>query len=536
VTKAALVDTPAPATESRSSSSIPHGLASATGALAIAVVVGQLVTIAREIFVSSQVGVDVRLDAVLVALVAPMTLAGVLQSGTSAALVAALGVAEATEGHAAARRLAGAVLTWATILGVVLTLVVIALAGPAVALAGPGLAASTAQLAVGIMPVVAPIVLFSALGVLLAAVCQSASHFRPLVVGAIVAPVVSAILTIGLWDSVGVEALGIGMTGNAIATVVVIGVGAWLAGLLPRPTLSIRRHEGADFLRHATPLWASSAALTSNQVSDRAVASLVGAGTVSALRYGETVMRVPINSLGSAWGTVVYPALVRSQAETAGLGATASSLIRVVIALAMPLTFGAAALAPLIVDIAYVRGAFTEEDARRTSEVVASLAPLFVLSMIQPVVIGSHNARRSGWTLFMAGVVTAVLNLGLDLLLAPILGVAGIGLSSSLALLLPLSALVVLLARREVGMDLPGIASVTVRSAVAAAVPAAIVGWFAWHLVPTAELGLDVLQLVAGSIAGLAGYLVGAHLLGIVEVDRTVRAATRRVRARLVRR
>jgi len=532
MTKAALVETPVPATESRPSTAIPHGLASATGALAVAVVIGQLVTIVREIFVSAQVGTDARLDAVLIALVAPMTIAGVLQSGTSAALVAALGVAEATEGHASARHLAGGVLTWATIIGVVLMLLVIVLAGPLVALTGPGLAAPTSLLAVEIMPVVAPIVLFSALGVLVGALCQSASHFRPLIVGAILAPVVSAVLTIGLWDSVGVEALGIGMTGNAVATVIVVGLGAWIAGLLPRPTLSIRRREGVDFLRHATPLWASSAALTSNQVSDRAVASLVGAGAVSALRYGETVMRVPINSLGSAWGTVVYPALVRSQGQEHGLGVTASGLIRIVIALAMPVTFAAAALAPLIVDVAYVRGAFTVEDAQRTSLVVASLAPLFVLSMVQPVVIGSHNARRSGWTLFMAGVVTAVLNLALDLLLAPVFGTAGIGLSSSLALLLPLSALIILLGRREAGFELRGIASVAGRSAAAAAVPALIVGWVAWHQVPSYEVGFDLLLLIVGGIVGLAGYLVGAHLLRIAEVDQAFRAVTTRVSRR----
>jgi putative peptidoglycan lipid II flippase len=219
---------------------------------------------------------------------------------------------------------------------------------------------------------------------------------------------------------------------------------------------------------------------------------------------------------------------VRSQGED-GLGGTASNLLRIVIALAMPVTFGAAALAPLIVDVAYVRGAFTEEDAQRTSLVVASLAPLFVLSMVQPVVIGSHNARRSGWTLFMAGVATAVLNLGLDLLLAPVMGVAGIGLSSSLALLVPLSALLFLLARREASFDLRGIASTAVRSAAAAAIPAAAVGWVAWHQVPTGQTGFDILLLVAGSIAGFAGYLVGAHLLRIDEVDQAVRAVTTRL-------
>ena len=76
------------------------------------------------------------------------------------------------------------------------------------------------------------------------------------------------------------------------------------------------------------------------------------------------------------------------------------------------------------------------------------------------------------------------------------------------------------------------IASVAARSALAAAVPAAIVAWFAWRVEPSDAIGMDVLLFVLGSTAGLAGYLVGAHLLGIEEVDRAVRAVSARVRQR----
>src|SRR5207237_2179459 len=125
---------------------------------------------------------------------------------------------------------------------------------------------------------------------------------------------------------------------------------------------------------------------------------------------------------------------------------------------------GAAAMAPLVIDVAYLRDAFDLDDARRTSQVVAMLSPLFVLSMMQAVVIGAHNARRSGWTLFAAGILTAGANLALDLALAPILGVAGIALSSSLALAVSIGSLLVLLDRREPHFDLRAVASVLARS------------------------------------------------------------------------
>lgn len=507
-----------------------RGVGIATATLAIAVLAGQAVTVGREVFVAHSVGASARLDALLVALVAPLTVAGLLQSGTAAALVASVGALEATGTRSRALRLAGVVVTWTFILGAGLAGLVAILASPLVGLTGPGLGSDASALAVNMLPFVAPLVLLAPLGALGQALCQTGDRFRPIAVAAIANPITTTVCTIALWPALDVLALGVGMVAGAAVTVIVLGIGAARAGRFPRPSLRARSADVADFGRHAVPLWASSAGLTLNLASDRAVASLLTAGSISALRYGETIMRAPIMSIGNAWGTVAYPFLVRAaQATPSSLAGSAATLIRSALAIAVPVSVGAAALAPVIVDIAFERGAFDQAATAATALVILGMSPLFALSMVEAVLIGAHNARRAGVTLFAAGLTHAGVNLAFDLLLVGPLGVAGIAVATSLAYLAALSLLAVVLARQEPEFRPGPILSVAGRSTVASLVPGIPVGLVAWTLAPDASfLGLLGL-LIGGSLVGLVGFLATARVLHITEVDEFVAAVVGRL-------
>ena len=301
------------------------------------------------------------------------------------------------------------------------TLVVILLAGPAVALAGPGLAPPTAHSRAASCRSSLPSSCSSALGDIAGGAVPVGIAFPADHRGRDPDAVVSAALTIGLWDSLGVAALGVGITGNAVTTVVVVGIGAWLAESPPIPTIS---DPGGVTAWTSCDTWdrcGRVAALTSNQVEPTGPSPpLSGRARSAPFAMARRSCASRSTHSGTAWVTASYRALVRSQSRPDGLGGTASSLIRIALALAMPVTFGVAGRgANSSWTSRMCAVAFMADDARRTSAVVASLAPLFVLSMVQAVVIRSDNARRSGCILSMAGVAAAVLNLGLDLLLAP---------------------------------------------------------------------------------------------------------------------
>ncbi|HEX5015817.1 MAG TPA: lipid II flippase MurJ [Candidatus Limnocylindrales bacterium] len=409
----------------------------AAGILAAAAFAGQVVTVVRELFVAAEVGAGAPLDAVIVATTAPVVIAGILSSGVRIALVPAHIETESRRGEAVARGLLGALLTWILLIAAAGTVLLILVPEPAVALAGPGLAPDARVDAIGYARVLAPLLFFGTLQHVMSAVCQIHDRFAPIASAMILGPAVSLVGTLALWPSLGLGALPASLLiGQAVAAIGLVLIAAG-AGMLPRPGLSLERAAAGGFLRHAGPLTAGAAVLQLNVVSDRAVASLLGPGAISALRYGQFIVVEPLGALTLGWSTVVYPAIVRRAMTGADeLGESLGRAARAALGLATPAAVWMAAVAPLVVELVYLRGAFDSTDLSITAAVVVGLSPMILFAVIQPVLTGAHNARRRAMLLAAVAFANAGLNVILDVLLGAWLGVGGIALATSATVLI----------------------------------------------------------------------------------------------------
>ena len=288
---------------------------------------------------------------------------------------------------------------------------------------------------------------------------------------------------------------------------------------VPPLTLLAPREEIVGFLRHAGPLTAGSGLLQFNLLVDRAIASLLSVGAVSVLKFGQQLVTEPLASLSTAWTTSLYPSLVRSSVggQERSLGALSALALRYTLAIFVPVSFGVAALAPLLVDVVYRRGAFDAVAASDTALVVAAFSPMLALTMILPILTGAHNARRNGTLLAVTAVSNAVLNLLLNVAFGRLFGVTGVALSTSITMAILLVFLAWRLARSEADFDRRAVIRVGWRVLLASAVPAVIVGTVAWNLLgsplrPGKPGGLGVL-----ATGGAVGYMGMALLLGIRE-------------------
>ena len=499
--------------------------------------VGQVFTLIRELFIASQVGASLGLDALLVAAVIPQMVASLLASGTGAAVIPGYLETEQRVGRAAADRLLGAVLTWTLLIGILATILVISVPAIIIAVSGPGLPAEYQGAAAGYLPFLAPMLVLSALGGLLAATFQIHERLGPVALAWAAGPLASVVALVLLWDSLGLTAVAIAMTLQHGVVLAILVVLAARRGWLPRPALTAPRDELVGFGRHAAPLTLSSSVLQLNLLTDRAVASLLGAGAVSALRYAEGIIRLPMNAIGPAWGVAIYPALVRASQdrEEQSLGSAASDALRYVTAIFVPLAVATMALAPLIVAVVYVRGEFGAQDASLTAVVLAGFAPLLFLNMVNSVLTGAHNARRRGMFLMWMGISNAILNALFNIGFGLAIGVAGVALSTSATV-----GIIQAIKARQLGMldhDFPlrAMAGVVGRATVAsvvAAIPVAVVAW-------TLPTGLGTLPslalLVALTVAGLVGYLIVSRVIGLREPLDVVRAIVEHRPARLRR-
>jgi putative peptidoglycan lipid II flippase len=479
---------------------------------------GQVFTVIRTLFVAYAIGVSASLDAILVAVAIPTVVGLWLSNVVGPVLVSTYQQITHRSGDAAARRFLGAVLTYIGIAAILAMVIVVALAGATVAVSGPGLAPDARRLAVAHVPVLVPTLAFIAMSNLGVAIAQIGKAFGAIAISWALGPVASLVVTIGLWDQLGITAYALGTTVGAGTMLVVLAVAAYRKGLLPRPSLRADRRDVLPFVRHVAPMVGASGVLSLNLVTDRAVATLVSAGATSALTYGQQLVTGPAGALANSWSTVVYPAVV--QAGGTGvknpLGAAMTSALRYTLVVFVPLTVMTAALAPLIVNVAYGRGAFDREAVRTTVTVVAAFAPMLLLTMIQPVLIAAHNVRGRGTLLGITGIANALLNVVLNVAFAAVFGVAGIALSSSVTLAILLAWLTSRIPADE-AFRVGDVARPGVRVLAASLLPGVPIALLAW------SVGLDVggvasfALLVGGGLAMAAGYLLASRALGVTE-------------------
>jgi putative peptidoglycan lipid II flippase len=478
----------------------------------------QVLGVVRELFVAAEVGISQQYDALLIALVLPTTLAGVLASGTATAMVPAYLEARDNRSREDAQRLAGVISVWVGIGGLSVWLALEIFAPVAIAIGGPGLSLAARAMAIAYLQVLAPLAFVSALSGILYGLCQAEERFAAIAWSGLAASATTLATLLVLWPWLQLGALAVGSLVGPIVGLAVLLAATMRASIAPRPALWTSRDEMAAFARHTAPLTLSGAILQINVFGDRAIASLLAPGAVSALRYGDVLVRTPISAISPAWGAALYPALVRSALDIgAGLGSATERSIRLVLALFIPVATFTAAVAPVAVAVVYARGAFGALDVAQTAPVVAAFAPLIVVLMCAPSLSGALNARRRGDVLLAAGVLNVILNISLDVVLGIPLGAAGVALSSSITGIAVLVFFGWRLSRSERAFTFAPIWR-TLRLATIATLPVAIpIAALVWSgLVPSGTL-VGLVALLVFGVVGMLGYAIVALALGLDE-------------------
>jgi Uncharacterized membrane protein, putative virulence factor len=501
-----------------------------TALVTIGGVAGQVFAIIRTLFVAAQVGTSPSLDALLVAEVLPVIVAGMIASGLRNAVVPAYLDIAAERGRREASRFVGFLLTWSILIAAVGVAALYLLPGPAISVSGPGLAAPARESALGFLPLLAPILGLSVMWVMLATVCQAERRFVPIAIGLGLNPLCSLVTTVVLWDQLQLRGLALGMTLGYVGTVIFAAVYLSRTGLILRPSLGFERRDLNRFMRHAAPLVLGATVVQFNLLADRAMATLLGAGSVSALNYGQLVVIQSIGSLNTAWMLVLYPSLVQlARPSGGGLGESAERAVRQMVALFLPVAVGAMALAPLGVQVAYKRGAFDAAAVTTTAAVVVAFAPMILLTMIQPVLSGAHNARRRGGLIGFAAVLNAVLNVVLDVVFGLTLGIAGVALSTSVTLVVVASVLAVQLHRWEPGFTLRPILWTMVRALAASLVAGLPIAALVWLWLPALSFAGAAVAMLVLLIVGASVYLAVGSLLRLDELRLALSPLYRRV-------
>ncbi len=253
-------------------------------------------------------------------------------------------------------------------------------------------------------------------------------------------------------------ALAWGVTVSGVAQLVLLVIAMRQAGIritVPRPKLTPRIRK---LFRRMAPGLVGAGVTQLNVSIDIIIGTLLPAGSVSLLYYADRVNQLPLGVIGTAAGTALLPAITRHIAlgeENAAL-TSLNRALESVLMLTLPAAIGLAVAARPVMDVLFVRGAFSLHTATLAGYSLTAFAlglPVFALVKI---LTPGFFARGDTVTPLKIGVAAVLLNLGLNLLFMHPLKAVGPALATSLSSAFNAALLLLLLHRRgHFALDAP---------------------------------------------------------------------------------
>ncbi len=401
------------------------------GGVALAV---KLVLTAKDLAVAQAFGTSAQLDVFLLAFAMSQFAMTVIAGSFASALVPTYIEVRERDGHVAAGRLFAG--TFHSGLRVLLgAAVLLAVAGPVLLhVLVPDRANAGPDLALVLFFLLLPTLLLNGASVAWAAVLGAEGRYSASVAPQILAPLAPLaavlVLSAGRPD----------VRWLAMATTVGFAIEAGATGhLLRRAGVPLLPHRQpvTDDARMVTsqflPVAAGGCMMASTLLVDQAMSVGFAEGSVSALSYGGKAVSFLASAGSLALSAAALPHFSRLAAtgDRSQLVAVLRRWAVLVLAAAVPATLVLIVVSRPLISLVLEHGAFTSEDTMlvsRVQQLMLLQLPAYFVGILFVRVI---SALKANVVLLWGAAINLVVNIGLNLLLGPWLGVAGIALSTA---------------------------------------------------------------------------------------------------------
>ncbi|HET7410784.1 MAG TPA: murein biosynthesis integral membrane protein MurJ [Paracoccaceae bacterium] len=390
----------------------------------------------------------------------------------------------------------------------------------------------TFELAVLFSRIGFPYILFISLTALYSGVLNSFGRFA----AAAAAPTLLNIALIGAMLLAWWLDLNMGLTlawSELIAGIAQLGLVLWAAKRIgmalglqwPRLTPQVRR-----LVRIGIPAVLAGGVVQINLVVGTQVASYFD-GAVAWLSYADRLYQLPLGVVGVAIGVVLLPELSRRfrTGDTVGMREALNRATEFTLILTIPAAVSLVAIPELICRVLYQRGAFDAVDTANTALALAVYAVGLPAFTMQKVLQPAFFAREDTMTPLRYAAVSMLVNVGVAVGLAPVIGFVSAALGTTLAGWVNL-ALLWRGVRRLGGLDAdPRLRRRLPRIALASALMGVLTLAIAWAAARW-QPELPGLALAAVVVLGMATYAFLSLAIGAFALS-DIRAAMRRSRS-----
>lgn len=490
---------------------------------------GKILGMVREQLLAANYGTDMQAAAFLLASRIPRTFFDVIfASAISASFIPVFVEYLQKKGRQEAFSLANRFITMISTVTLLMMLLGMAFAKPLTLLIAPGYDVETVTLCVGLLRMLFPTMLFTAVAFSFVGILQSLEEFNVPAALSVVSNGVLILYYIFFNEKFGILGLTVAfLIGWAMQAVIQIP-SLWKKGYHYRPDFHFKDDGLRKIGRLMLPVMVSTWIQPINFMVNTRFASQLSGGSavngelgVSALEYANNLYTIIVGVFVLAIANMVFPKFSRMTEDKKEFGLAVRGTLKSMIFLLIPMTVGLMALAQPVVSLIYQRGAFDETATQLTAAALFFFALGMVGYGVQNILSRAFYANQDGKTPFYSGLVSIVINAVLCWLLLKPMGIGGLALSAAVSSTAAAAVLLIPAVKQYPDILDKGFVLQIGRMLLAAAGMLVPVLGCKWLLLPRLGgrvLGQILLLCICGGV-GVAAYMLFAKILKIEESE-----------------
>ncbi len=403
---------------------------------AVLTVFCKLIGFFREQVVASTFGIDGGLDAFHVAILLPTMVTNIVLQNLSVALVMESVRLRTRGDETAGRRLLTQGIFWGCLFSATISILA-ALLGPQImAMLYPAMAPHLAAQASRMLWMLIPYATISGVTVIWATLLNTEGRFM---VTALSPGVISLAIMGCLWFSghSDPEAMILGFTIGAFVDLLNLGRSLQAKGLPLTPQYGGWSPTYTTILATSFPLVAGSMLHCGTEIVDQSMASWLGEGSISELKYGNRIVGMVFGVVTIPISQVIFPHLIRlsETGKWSELQSTAQRAALGTLLVSLPFTLVLVIFSREIVGLSFEHGKFTSESTMQVAAVQAMYALQLPFYLWGIVLVRVAMALRMNSLILVGGVLNLSVNVAMNYVLMKPLGVTGIALSTAIVYL-----------------------------------------------------------------------------------------------------
>ncbi len=279
----------------------------------------------------------------------------------------------------------------------------------------------------------------------------------------------------------------------------------------------------------ALPLIIGTTIYQINVIVDKAIASQLGSGGISAINYADRVNSFLLSAVVMSISVAIFPVLSKTSTENKidQFKNIISKSLVIISLLMIPATVGIMTFSTPIVNLLFARGAFDSNAVSMTSIVLFYYCIGMVGFGLREILSKAFYSMHDTRTPMLNAAIGLVLHLVLSLTLSQFMGLGGIALASSVSATVTTGLLLASLRKKIGALALKG----TLFSILKVLIASVVMGGIArlsFYYLQLIELTQNF-SLITACAIGAATYFIAIYFMKVKEIDMLAQAVKRKV-------